>query len=826
MRASPGIRMMVNNWIGADWDKVRDKVKGGLIPVLDRLTKMPRELAYQWADQLGISRRVLDDWIVNGEDFKKRMAEVADIQRRGGVDQEKLAQQSKEFWNSLRTIGVQIEQIWGKAFQEAYPAIKLVLDTLQGVLDVILIINKNVPGAALAESLIAATISAKILLGVLGRLTGLSLGGGGLMASMRAMGPALLRIGSAAKFALGPWGILIGVAIEAAMHWRELADAFGEIGSKIGQAASLVAGNVTKAFSDLLSTLKPITDAISAVIKPIGDAIGYVAEKLGLVSTEQEKAARAAERAKPGYVPGYGQQPEQPGQPGFTQQYGGVPKAGESTVSPASPGYIHRGPTEQGLAPPAPGQHPTGEFFSPYGGVPKAKFAEGGIVPISAHAGEIVLPQKLSALLLGVATSLSGGGKGGDPWGDPETKASAGRLLDWLSGALIPKVQIDNVDDFDKPEQAHSGDGQPGPGGIRQGTQARTGMGGGGGGGTYMSGGVPVTTDSDGGGGGGGGGGGRAGAGGRAGIAAGPEGMAGKGGGAAAGGGDYANKAISVFKAAGWTDAAIQAVMAHGLGEGGFGKSWKQSGAINKKTGQREQSFGHWQFNMQGGEGPGYMKWAEKQGLDPKSTENQAKYVAQRMGPQFGQIRDFNTAFGQFETGFEKSAGGVAGKMAYAEREGNIDLSRRYVEGYKAPGGEGGAGMDTKGGAYGVPGAVMNFGEKGGLGTQAQAAQNLTQLQVPGSKKSVTVHKEAAEAFQGFLGELQGTGYKIGDIGGYNPRTKRGGSGWSEHAFGTAIDINAGKNAMGGKGTDMPANIKEMAAKYGLVWGGDWKGST
>lgn len=134
----------------------------------------------------------------------------------------------------------------------------------------------------------------------------------------------------------------------------------------------------------------------------------------------------------------------------------------------------------------------------------------------------------------------------------------------------------------------------------------------------------------------------------------------------------------------------------------------------------------------------------------------------------------------------------------------------------------GGAKRGDGAGAYGVPGATMNYGGTGAVGAPGE---NLTQIKTP-SGRSVTVNKAASEAFQGFLKELEGTGYKIGDIGGYSKRKMRGGSAWSEHAFGTAIDINAAKNAMGGSRTDMPKNIKEMAAKYGLVWGGDWKGKS
>jgi hypothetical protein len=43
----------------------------------------------------------------------------------------------------------------------------------------------------------------------------------------------------------------------------------------------------------------------------------------------------------------------------------------------------------------------------------KPHFAEGGIVPVNAHAGEIILPQGLSRMLLGAAQTYGSGGSGG-----------------------------------------------------------------------------------------------------------------------------------------------------------------------------------------------------------------------------------------------------------------------------------------------------------------------------------------------------------------------------------------------------------------------------
>ncbi|WP_395006882.1 M15 family metallopeptidase [Cypionkella sp.] len=85
------------------------------------------------------------------------------------------------------------------------------------------------------------------------------------------------------------------------------------------------------------------------------------------------------------------------------------------------------------------------------------------------------------------------------------------------------------------------------------------------------------------------------------------------------------------------------------------------------------------------------------------------------------------------------------------------------------------------------------------------------------------VYKDAAPAFTGFLQELEATGYLPKSSGGYNYRPIRGGTKLSQHAFGNAIDIGAAANAMGSHATDMPSGVSDIAAKYGLEWGGNWK---
>jgi hypothetical protein len=105
---------------------------------------------------------------------------------------------------------------------------------------------------------------------------------------------------------------------------------------------------------------------------------------------------------------------------------------------------------------------------------------------------------------------------------------------------------------------------------------------------------------------------------------------------------------------------------------------------------------------------------------------------------------------------------------------------------------------------------------------------DLVQVTAPSGAK-FTVAKDAADAFTGFLSDLEDTGYKIDpkSSGGYNPRNIAGTNTPSQHAFGHAIDINPGSNPRGAKGpSDLPANVADLAAAHGLTWGGGWSGDT
>lgn len=118
------------------------------------------------------------------------------------------------------------------------------------------------------------------------------------------------------------------------------------------------------------------------------------------------------------------------------------------------------------------------------------------------------------------------------------------------------------------------------------------------------------------------------------------------------------------------------------------------------------------------------------------------------------------------------------------------------------------------------------IGGGGGGHTHGETAEGgrLVQVRTP-SGKTTMVSEAHQEQFQGFLTELEEQGYKVNSLGGYanrqnvnNPNRK------SEHAHGNAIDINPAQNPNGRTlVTDMPANINELAKKWGLGWGGNWK---
>lgn len=90
------------------------------------------------------------------------------------------------------------------------------------------------------------------------------------------------------------------------------------------------------------------------------------------------------------------------------------------------------------------------------------------------------------------------------------------------------------------------------------------------------------------------------------------------------------------------------------------------------------------------------------------------------------------------------------------------------------------------------------------------------------------VDRAAASQFQGLITDLEAAGYKIDPktSSGYANRNIANTNTPSQHAFGMAVDLNSQTNARGTQGEMDPVLANKLAEKYGLTWGGNWRGAT
>jgi hypothetical protein len=85
---------------------------------------------------------------------------------------------------------------------------------------------------------------------------------------------------------------------------------------------------------------------------------------------------------------------------------------------------------------------------------------------------------------------------------------------------------------------------------------------------------------------------------------------------------------------------------------------------------------------------------------------------------------------------------------------------------------------------------VGPMGPKNRFSRQGNPTPNPKLKPVKTAYGNIQVDESSAIAFQGFLGDLKKEGAPLKRPGSYNPRKKRRGSTWSEHAHGNAIDFN------------------------------------
>jgi hypothetical protein len=120
----------------------------------------------------------------------------------------------------------------------------------------------------------------------------------------------------------------------------------------------------------------------------------------------------------------------------------------------------------------------------------------------------------------------------------------------------------------------------------------------------------------------------------------------------------------------------------------------------------------------------------------------------------------------------------------------------------------------------------------GWLASKDAAELHIVSVAIEGTKIKVRCAKAVAPLIAGFCKEFNELIEPIDggalDDWGYCFRNVRGSTDkLSNHSSGTAIDLNATKHPLGKIGTFPPEKvpmIRALAKKYGLKWGGDYKG--
>jgi D-alanyl-D-alanine carboxypeptidase len=117
-----------------------------------------------------------------------------------------------------------------------------------------------------------------------------------------------------------------------------------------------------------------------------------------------------------------------------------------------------------------------------------------------------------------------------------------------------------------------------------------------------------------------------------------------------------------------------------------------------------------------------------------------------------------------------------------------------------------------------------------GKGWPHDRSSDMARVTTERSKVAVNVHKRIARLVDLLLDETERRGYlaKAGQTWGYNNRPIKGTNTPSNHSWGLAVDLNSLDNPDSRDGivhTKMPDWLPRLWNRYGLAWGGAYRGN-
>jgi len=127
---------------------------------------------------------------------------------------------------------------------------------------------------------------------------------------------------------------------------------------------------------------------------------------------------------------------------------------------------------------------------------------------------------------------------------------------------------------------------------------------------------------------------------------------------------------------------------------------------------------------------------------------------------------------------------------------------------------------------------MIQKSQNGWIASKVRAEIDIDSFCIPGTKIKLTCNKAVAPLLIGFATEFHQLIEPLDegalDDWGYCYRNVTGDmNNLSNHASGTAMDLNATKHPLGKVGTfsnEKVPMIRALAKKYGLIWGGDYRG--